>query len=86
MVANCGSCDLKEAPSTVGHPPNQFMPTAQMLSSSTSVGSSNTHNEKGALLKKIKPKINYKRELEMFCLQAALGFSSHPKKANVLLL
>lgn len=41
---------------------------------------------KRSSLKKIKPKINYKGELEMFCLQAALGFSSHPKKANVLLL
>lgn len=53
---NRGSRDLKEVPSTGSHPPNQFMQTAQMLSSSTSVGNSSAHKEKGALSKKLKQK------------------------------
>lgn len=37
-------------------PPNQFMQNAQMLSSSTSVGNSNAHKERGVLFKKLKQK------------------------------
>lgn len=69
-AANRGSRDLEEAASTVSHIQHQVMQTAKMLSSISKI-----HKEKA-----VKKKERNKNKLEIFCLQAALGFSSHPKK------
>lgn len=56
-----------------------------------SVWATAKHTIKKELFQKKEKKKEIKNKLEMFCLQAALGFSSHPKKlvccfCNLLLL